>query len=62
MDIKSTFSKKKLLTGENIDLVKSTVEHSSGLYQQIKSQLYNVGKPQESGMEIMCVFIKWLTT
>ncbi len=37
MDIKSTFSKKKLLTGENIDLVKSTVEHSSGLYQQIKS-------------------------
>jgi RimJ/RimL family protein N-acetyltransferase len=37
MGIKSTFSKKKLLIGENIDLIKSTVEHSSGLYHQIKS-------------------------
>lgn len=37
MDIKSTFSKKKLLNGENIKLIKSSVDHSSDLYQQIKS-------------------------
>ena len=37
MDIKRTFSKKKLLIGENIDLVKSIVDHSNVLYHQIKS-------------------------
>ena len=37
MDIKSTFSKKKILNGENINLIKSVVDHSTGLYQQIKS-------------------------
>jgi len=37
MDIKSTFSKKKHIYGENIDLFKSTVDHCKGLYQQIKS-------------------------
>ncbi|QEE17694.1 GNAT family N-acetyltransferase [Promethearchaeum syntrophicum] len=37
MNIKSTFSKKKILNGENIDLIKSIVDHSPSLYQQIKS-------------------------
>ncbi|MHA1719385.1 MAG: GNAT family N-acetyltransferase [Promethearchaeota archaeon] len=37
MEPKSTFSKKKLLKGQSINLKKSSYEHAKDLYQQIKS-------------------------